>query len=324
MISKTQVKSLLRRSLQDVTAATLGPLESYLVSRAGQPESPPIFIVGQARSGTTLIYQAIAYTFDVSFLSNFITGFPITPAIVAKLASYAHGCSPPKLFNSIYGQTKGWRSPAQGYQVWNRWFPRNGVGTRKISWTDKNRKSFAGTISFIEKSFDAPFISKWPGFSTNILSIVDAVPASLFIRVKRDYLQNAQSILKGRYDLTGNPNISISRVADSYNAYAHRPYTDQVIAYLFGIEQQLNRDSEIIGKNRVLTVKYEDFCLDSVARLKEIQEWYKVMTSCELRIRHDDIPASFALSQSQKTSSEEKLALKDCLEKMSSEFDVDR
>jgi hypothetical protein len=315
-----RVKYLLQRMLQVIVRTTIGQVESYLVARQGQPHFPPIFVVGPARSGTTLIYQAVAYSLEVSYLSNLAVAFPDAPSSVARFAAYINGCSTPKSFDSKYGKTSGWRSPAQGYQVWNRWFPKEGEGTGRTDWTDHQRGALAGTVALIEKSCSAPFINKWPGFSVNILPLVSALPESLFIRVQRDPLQNVQSILRGRYELAGKPDVSISRVPERYQEYANRDYIEQVCAYLLGVEEQLDRDSKMVGQERFLTIKYEDFCLDPLARIKDIGEWYRTVTGLTLEIRNTDIPSTFTVSRSQKVSAEELLALTRCLQKLSLEF----
>jgi hypothetical protein len=311
---------LLQRMLQLMARTTVGQVENYLIARQGQPKFPPIFIVGPARSGTTLIYQAVAYSLELSYLSNLAVAFPDAPSFVARFVAYINGCGTPKSFDSKYGKTSGWRSPAQGYQVWNRWFPKEGEGTGRIDWTDHQRRALAGTVALIEKSCSAPFINKWPGFSVNILPLVSALPESLFIRVQRDHLQNAQSILRGRYELAGKPDVSISRVPESYQEYANRDYIEQVCAYLLGVEEQLDRDSKTVGQERFLTIKYEDFCLDPLARIQDVRDWYRTVTGSTLETRNNDIPDTFTVSRSQKVSTEELLALTRCLQKLSVEF----
>jgi hypothetical protein len=319
-----RVTSLIRRALQAASQATIGQLENYVTARQGQPAFPPIFIIGPARSGTTLIYQTIAYSLHVSYLSNLMVAFPEAPSLTAKFTSYMNGCNAPRSFSSKYGKTSGWRSPAQGYQVWNRWFPKEGEGTGKIDWSEQQQARLAGTVASIERSYNAPFINKWPGFSVNILPLLNALPESLFIKVQRDPLQNIQSILKGRYELTGKPDVSISRVPKGYSEYADRDYIEQVCAYFLGVERQINQDSKIVGVEKVLTIKYEEFCLNPSARLRDIREWYSIMTGYELKMRNDYIPPTFIASQTQKVSTEELLALQACLQKLSSEFDFIR
>lgn len=290
--------------------------------RQGQPEFAPLFIVGPARSGTTLIYQAIVYSFDVSYLSNLMVSSLGYPALMAKILSYVGGCEAPRAFDSQYGKTRGWRSPAQGHQIWSRWFPKEGERTKDMNWGDSERRSLVGTVSFIEESYNAPFVSKWPGFSVSVLALANAFPESLFIRVQRDPVQNAQSVLKGRRDLVGNPSISISRVPGVYQQYADSSYIEQVCAYVLGIEEQLNHDARSIGEERVLTIEYEGFCLDPRGELARISRWYDQLSGHRLQVRKHDVPQAFAVSTTQKVTPEEVDALTSCLTRLSSDFDV--
>jgi len=288
------------------------PLESRIIRRQGQPHRPPLFIVGPARSGTTLIYQSIAYSLDVCYLSNVMVAFPDCPALVAKLVSYINGCDAPRSFSSHYGKTEGWRSPAQGYQIWSRWFPKEGEGTQDKDWTEYEKNELAGMVTFIEKVYNAPFLNKWPGFSVNILKLIEALPGAMFIRVQRDPMQTAQSILKGRRELTGDPNISISRVPNNYSNYMGRSYIEQVCAYLRGVEIQLDQESRKIGEEKFLTVRYENFCVAPQEELKKIIDWYYQVAECKLKVLSLDLPA-FEISTAQKVTPVEADALQECL-----------
>jgi hypothetical protein len=288
------------------------PIESRIVSEHDAPIFAPIFIVGPARSGTTLIYQSIVYSLNVCYLSNLMVAFPNCPALVAKYTSYINDCKTQKIFSSHYGKIKGWCSPSQGHQVWSRWFPKEGEGTKSINWTDCEKKQLVGTISFIESVYNAPFINKWPGFSVNISKLIEAIPQAVFIRVKRDPLQTAQSILKGRRDLTGDPYTSISRVPKNYKYYASKSYIDQVCAYLQGVEAQIDQESSQIGEDKFLSIRYENFCLAPQKNLEKIIDWYREVGNYKLNIQHMDLPI-FEISNSQKVSNEELYALRECL-----------
>jgi len=241
-----------------------------------------------------------------------MVAFPNCPALIAKLASYVDGCSAPRSFNSRYGKTEGWRSPAQGHQVWNRWFPKEGEGTQNKVWTDCEKRELAGMVTFIEKVYGLPFVNKWPGFSVNITKLIEFLPEAVFIRVQRDPLQTAQSILKGRRELVGNPNVSISRVPEGYENYVDRSYIEQVCAYLIGVEKQLDQESARIGEERFLSVRYEDFCLTPRKNLERIVDWYNQVGGYRFKMRNTDLP-TFDISNTQKVISEELDALRECL-----------
>ncbi len=297
----------------------LGPLERRINLQYDLPQKPPIFIIGPARSGTTLVYQSIVYSTQVSYFSNAIALIPEFPSISTSLLSKFNGCNPPKLFNSKYGKTRGWHSPSQGDQIWSRWFPKkSGEG---IVHTDNERKQMTGTVSCIEKKFKGPFVAKWPGFSIYISHIAKLFPNAVFIWVQRDSLQNVQSVLKGRYELTGDPHVSFSRVPESYIKYNNSNYIQQVCAYVLGVEEQINKDIQKIGRNKCFNIQYEDFCKDPKESLNKFIQWYYDKTGFLLKIRNDDLPNSFTVSNSQKLSSEKVDALAKTLSEMEKDFD---
>ena len=327
-MTNTQKKSLLllkkflARSIRFVPESALTILEKQITLHQGHTKFPPVFIVGPARSGTTLIYQTTVYYLKFSYVSNAMKLFPKVPAVAAKSLSYVNGCNPPNDFMSTYGKTNGWRSPAQGHEIWNRWYPREMINSNDTLLSEPQRESFKGTIAYIEKVYNAPFINKWPGFSVFVQELAAMFPDALFVRITRDYLQNAQSILKGRYELVGNPNVSISRVPKGYEQFKHRSYTEQVCAYLLGIESQLNQDMVELGNDRFFKIKYEDFCNEPVAMVENIRDWYKQKTGSEIEIRNTNIPNSFKISNTLKVKKEEVEALKTCLNSLATEFNI--
>src|SRR5699024_1803087 len=64
---------------------TLEDDERDLISRFDTPEYPTIFIVGNARSGTTLLYQWLASTGLFAYPSNIVSRFYNAPYIGALI-----------------------------------------------------------------------------------------------------------------------------------------------------------------------------------------------------------------------------------------------
>ena len=88
-------------------------LERALSHQGARPVWPPIFIVGPARSGTTLIYQGLTQAFRVSYFSNLAACFPMCPGVVGSTVARVGGCEPPPSFKSRYGKTRGWQAPSK-------------------------------------------------------------------------------------------------------------------------------------------------------------------------------------------------------------------
>lgn len=94
--------------------AILGRIEALLLAGAGEPRLPPIFLLGPARSGTTLAYQCATLRYRVSYFSNLMTLFAEAPALVARVSASVGAAHPSPIFESRYGEAPGLRSPHQG------------------------------------------------------------------------------------------------------------------------------------------------------------------------------------------------------------------
>jgi len=289
-------------------------IENFIIINQSYPKYPPIFIIGPARTGTTVIYQCLSYSFKVSYFSNIHSFFSKSPVTVSLITSLFNRCNPPKLFQSKYGKTKGIFSQSQGYQIWRRWFPKRGGKTKKVNLSEKQKKQIYGTISAFEKIYRFPFVNKWQGLCLNLNRISDVFPNALYIRVKRNYLQTAQSILIGRIEIFNNPNKSFTRVTESYDNYKNMDYINQVCGYLFSIEEKIDDDCKKIGNEKFFNITYEEFCKNPNNFIKNFKKWYKEKTNINLKTRNIT-PNYFKCSKSQKLNDQDFNDLKICIRK---------
>src|SRR6056297_1198149 len=66
---------------------------------------PFLFVVGPPRSGTTLLSQLIAYTFDVSYINNLVARFYLAPLHGIRFSKTVLGESKQSDFQSNYART---------------------------------------------------------------------------------------------------------------------------------------------------------------------------------------------------------------------------
>ena len=285
-------------------------LEKFIIKSKDKTRYSPIFIIAPARTGSTLIYQYLTYSLKLSYIPNISCKLPISPVIITKIFYFFNSKKLPNDFHSKYGKTKGFKGPNQGYKIWKRWFPKRKMETIDIVISEDQRREIIGIITSLEKIFKGPFINKWQGHGVNILKLNSLFPNALFIRVHRDHLQTAQSVLKGRREIFDDPYRSISRVPKSYRKYRDSDYIKQVCAYVLTVENKITEDSKTIGSDRFFDVKYEDFCKKPEEFLKNFISWYKKKTGYKIQFRNDDYPKEFNISKTKKVSSKELALLK--------------
>jgi len=289
-------------------------IEANIIKKEVECQYSPLFIVGLPRSGSTLLYQLVTYCFAVCYLNNVMARcrFPCFTSYVTK---EMNGCTPTYDFNSWYGETKGWRSPAAGWLFWDTFFK-----TGQMNYLDeKGLEHEMGlklrkTILLMQHIFDKPFVNKSQSIPVRILPINKFLPESLFVRIYRDHVDIAQSVLKGRKDKYHNTNHWFSAKPSRYSELADKDHITQICGQIFYLEKDMDRDLGNIGQHRCLNVSYKELCHDPLQVCLQIERFYNANTvSRTIRIINSP-PANFDFSTGKKCNDEEYQRLMECLE----------
>jgi hypothetical protein len=88
--------------------------------------------------------------------------------------------------------------------------------------------------------------------------------------------------LKGRYDLRGKGHFSISRLPSSYAYFKNRDPLEQVCAYVIGVEKDIDDSIKRIGKDKFITIDYDQLCNDPDGIMDEIKTWYHKNSNIKL------------------------------------------
>lgn len=287
----------------------LKPVEHLLIKKTGQPPYPPIFMTSPPRSGSTLLYQVMCRGLRVCYFSNLMIRFVTSPVLTGKLTRPLKGCHPPEKYQSWYGVSRGWNAPHQGVELWERWFGHGAHYMRAEDLSAKAAREMSATIAALEMTFGMPFLNKWQGHAVHLPDLADAFPSALFIRISRDPLQVAQSILKSRRDLCGDPGKWTSAMPSEIKEIQKKGYIDQVCEQIYYLEKNMDEDSLKIGRHRFLHMRYEDLCRNPKGALQQVREFYHTQSKgvgLELR---DPVPESFPCSRSKKVPDEDYQAL---------------
>lgn len=303
------------RPLYYLLQKVLEKIENGLLMFNYKPSFSPIFIIGVPRSGSTLLYQLIAYCFEVSYLTNKLAKHNTFPCILSLPLSIIGGCNSPELFDSNYGEVPGWRSPSQGWTFWDRWFPsedQSYVGLNELS--EATTKKLRNTILLMEKIYKRPFVNKAMSLGVRILPVSHAFPEALFIRIHRNQLDIAQSILKGRSDYMGDKNKWFSVKPSEYEKIKDKDYITQVCGQIYFLERDMDRDIQIIGKHRCLDIQYAELCTNPKSVIEKIEQFYNLNTYYGQIRKRKEPPPYFNLSTGKKCNDSDYNLLKKSLQ----------
>jgi hypothetical protein len=126
----------------------------------------------------------------------------------------------------------------------------------------------------MERIFKVPFINKWPINSVRILPFAEAFPDCVFIRVKRDPVMIAQSILQGRREFWNDEGKWISAKPNNYEEIKTKTNIEQVCEQVYYIEKDIDRDSKIVGIEKFLDIEYKELCESPKNVVNKIKDFY--------------------------------------------------
>ena len=281
--------------LRIAASASLAPCERAFLRSAGRPPFPPLFIVGAPRVGSTLLYQALVRGLNAAYFCNAAAAVPKCPAIITAMLAAAHGVCPPEDFSSHYGSTAGWNAPAQGREIWGRWFPPDQayVGPGRV--TPSAILEMQQTVARVEQSCGSPFVSKSQGHAVRIRPLFEAFPDAVFVRISRDRHDVEASILRGRRECLGDERVWFSAKPSNYDTLCKKPPLAQIAGQIQGIEKDMDRDFAATSPDRGIGIRYEAFCESPRDHLQRIAAFYFDQTGIALEPRYD-VPESFRIA----------------------------
>jgi len=298
------------RSCKYSATRALSQLEQRWMSRHPCPRYAPVFIIGAPRSGTTLLYQVLTRGLRLAYFSNLAAKFPYSPGTVAMLTSYLRNVTPPASYESSYGETNHWNAANQGRKIWLRWFHPDQSYTGSDDVNEDDKKEMQGAVGLTEQAFLSPFLNKSQGHCVRILPLVDAFPNALFIRLRRDLVSTAKSILVGRETYFGSRDHWFSVRPSNYYRIKNGTPIVQVCEQLHGLCEDMNRDLAMVGKTRVMEVSYDELCNNPKDIIRLVADFYQQQTKLEMQPRFN-VPDSFNKSFGPKMDPQDVVVIKE-------------
>lgn len=234
-------------------------------------DHPVFFIMGCARSGTTLVTQYLSQHREFCYPSNFISRFYYAPYVGSMLQKLMFDLdSRDELFGFIkerggfssnLGKTKGPLAPNEFWYYWRRFLKFGEIQKLEPEQIeDIDKVSFANGLLSIQSVFEKPMFLKGMIANWHIPLLAEVFPNSYFIYVKRDLAFNSQSLLLARERFFGNVDAWYSFKPEEYYELKKLSPVEQVVGQVFYTNRAIDEGLRGLSGKRIIEVKYEEFC----------------------------------------------------------------
>ncbi len=255
---------------------------------------PFIFVFGLPRSGTTLLSQFIAHSFDISFINNLVARFWLAPLHGIRLSNVILGRNKKTSFSSDYARTEIISDIHEFGYFWRYWLHKDDIeGVTNINEAEKkiNWPLLKLVLSNIQYEFNKPMIFKNIFGSYHIKKLISLLGKVIFVYIERDESDVAISILNARKKYYKDLTTWWSYMPPDYDKIKDLNYWEQIAGQIFYLKKFYNKKIKENNKN-VITVSYKELCESPETLAKKIQKRCAELFDFDLRLLKD-FPQNF-------------------------------
>ncbi|MFP3982443.1 MAG: sulfotransferase [Desulfurivibrionaceae bacterium] len=255
-----------------------------------------VYVIGPPRSGSTLVMQTLTDAFDFGYISNGHCRWFGAPALAERWFRPLKNKQPSD-YESQHGRTKQDSDPAECGAWWYRFFRRKPAYVTNHDVSERKMRAFRGSLARLQEAFGKPLIFKNLFASLRLEPMAHYVPEALYIVIERDWVDNAQSILKSRKDALGTYDRWWSVPPPNVDELEKLPPVQQVVGQIESIHRLIDEDIQRLGlEDRTFRVCYEEFCADVHGTLERFQA-FLASHGVELE-RRCEVPTEFEVRRS--------------------------
>jgi len=267
---------------------------------------PFLFVFGLPRSGTTLLAQLIAHSFDVGYINNFMARFWLAPVTGVKLSRIILGQRTKTDFQSNYATTNQLTDIHEFGYFWRHWLKKETIDQitharaqeRTIDWS-----GLKNTLLNIQHEFDKPMVFKNIFGAYHIRRLVDLLAKVLFIYIERNPLDVAISIRDARQAFYDNLDAWWSTYPPEYNMLKDQPHMKQIGGQVYYLRRFYEAQMEALEGNSIVKISYRSLCSNPSGVLKRIYQAGVEFCTYELE-RTNPPPSRFEYRQYEDRESE--------------------
>ena len=234
----------------------------------------PIFIIGNNRSGTNILYKLFTEHKDTAYFENYSSRYYKRPnmfkfiPLLKKFQKFRYGIERPK-------RSEGW--------VWDRYYTLIQYLEEKHA-TEEIQNYYFNAIKYQLKAFNASrFVSSNPRSSMRIKWLNKMFPDAYYIIITRDkksVISSMYQVITKKRKKWGDKFLEYPSTLRGYG-YVKKQLNENCsdmqtcIDFYELYQKSLNQDLPLISE-KTMHVKYEDFIKDSRNTIKKLYQFTKL------------------------------------------------
>lgn len=235
---------------------------------------PFIFVIGAPRSGTTLLTQLIANTFDISYINNLAARFFLSPLHGIRFSKSVLGDNRNSAFQSDYARTYNLSDIHEFGYFWKYWLEKHTVedivqsksNEEQINWT-----MVKNILATLQKETNRPFIFKNIYGSYHMEKLISLLKKVIWVYIERDQLDTAVSILNARKKYNTDLNVWWSYYPLEYNKIKDLDYWSQIAGQIHYLQKFYKNEFEKLPRENYLKVTYKEMCTSPYSIIDKIK-----------------------------------------------------
>lgn len=240
----------------------------------GNDAHPTVHIIGPPRSGTTFVNQLICHHLDIGYINHLIAAFWEAPVHGILLARKLLSGTYASQFQSEFGRTSEIHEPHEFGYFWSSHLryrdmrQRDESHGRQIDW-----RRLAEVLQRMTRAFERPIVFKPFLLIWHLRDFQRVQSNSLFIRIHRDPVDNAVSLLQSREKFLGSAEKWLSLRPLACDSVDEHPPWYQVAAQVFHINQWLDAQTSRMIPRSVLNLDYAEVCREPAAATEAVHHF---------------------------------------------------
>jgi hypothetical protein len=228
--------------------------------------SPPVFIVGAPRTGSTIIYQALTNAYQLGFIDNTACTWHRNLRFGLWLSQKKYGDQPHNNFKAEHGSTRnyGGHAPSECGQFWYRWLPKDRHFVDYDEVTPETVAAIRAEVLGASGYLRRPLLFKNLNAGQRLRLIHRAFPDAKIIFVRRDPRFVTRSILKARKKVGTKKWQWWSIMPPNFSELLTLPEGQMCAAQVYYLERQIEEDLALFPKQNVRNIHYRSFDADLI------------------------------------------------------------